>query len=387
MRREVRLLLATAGGSGLDDGIRELAGSRIDWTTFLQLTALERASAVVAGRFDRIGAPLPDDVRRSLGSMATRANIRMATLSARLDATLAALAAAGIPVMLLKGAALGKTVYGSLARRPMLDIDLLVGVGRAAEARQVALASGWVASGLEQFAGFYEGHFHQAPLADAHGLGLKLELHTGLLLDTPQFDWPLEDVWAHSRELPGSLARVPSIEDLVLHLGLHFSWSHLARVGAWRTFRDLGTLADAGEVDWSRLVARAGEIGAGPACYWMLRLARACGVSAVPQAAERELRPPLAEPVLSLLERHFASQWYAMDAPCPSNRLDKAMWKLAMLPPAHRRTAVMPWDRDPAIRRDGASARETFPEKLLRSVGRLGGYARYVHRVAWGRAP
>jgi hypothetical protein len=320
--------------------------------------------------------------------MAMRSDIRMLALSRRLDETLTAFDDAGIPVLLLKGAALGRTVYGSIPRRPMLDIDLLVPAERVSEARQISLSLGWVASELEKFETFYRGHFHLPPLLDGSGMGFNLELHTGLLLDSHQFALPLEEFWSRSRELPGFRARVPATEDLLLHVALHFSWSHTARVGAWRTFRDLRTLAEAGTVDWTGFVRLAKSSGGAAAAHWTLRLARSCGITEVPGTVEPELRPSLPGPVLSLLERHLASQWYALDAPCPSNRLDQGMWKLAMLEPDRRASAVLPWDRDPTFQQPHVTpVRETLSDKLLRHLTRLGGYARYVHRVVLGRTP
>ena len=51
---------------------------------------------------------------------------RNAILFDELERILPALAAAGVPVLLLKGAALAQVVYGNIAVRPMADLDLLV---------------------------------------------------------------------------------------------------------------------------------------------------------------------------------------------------------------------------------------------------------------------
>ena len=52
--------------------------------------------------------------------------------------------AAKTEVVLLKGAALALTVYGSFVERPMSDVDLLVARGDAPRARDALLAAGWV---------------------------------------------------------------------------------------------------------------------------------------------------------------------------------------------------------------------------------------------------
>jgi hypothetical protein len=343
--REAQLLLATAGGPDQDDRIGELARSPIDWTLLLQLTALERAEAVVAGRLARLEVPLPADVSRQLKAMAVRSDLRMATISHRLDRTLEALAAAGVEPLLLKGAALGRTVYGSLARRPMLDVDLLVRPEDAAVAHQTALGAGWMTIELDPSNDHYAGHFHLPPLSDGMGFGFNLELHTALFVSGHPFNWSLEDLWSRSRKLPSGTGRVPAPEDILLHTVLHFCWSHMARVGPWRTFRDNG----------------------------------------VPPEVEEGLRPRSSERINSALERHLAGQWYLLDAPCPSVGLERVLWKLAMGPLGRSRGKAMPWARElvfPDLWNSGPV--ESSPGRLFRHLVNAGWYLRYFRRVLLG---
>lgn len=383
---EARLLLATAGGSDQDAQIAALARESIDWTRFLQLAALERAEAVVAGRFARVGVTPPPEVARQLKALALRSDVRMATVSHRLDRTLQALQAAGIEVMLLKGAALGRTVYGSLARRPMLDLDLLVHPEQVRPAWETALGLGWVNSEGERASDHYTGHFHQAPLTDGAGFGFNLELHTALFVEGHPFEWPLAEVWRRSRPLTQGPARVPAPEDLLLHVALHFSWSHMARGGAWRAFRDVQVLAESGAVDWPSFTSLASASGGGPAVHWTLRLARRFGVSAVPLEVEEALRPAgLGTLRARALERHLAGGWYLLDAPCPSVRLERALWKHAMGPLGQRDDRAMPWAREPVFPEVwSVDPVATQPGRLLRHLSNAGSYARYLRRVLLG---
>lgn len=383
--REAQLLLATAGGAEQDARIVELAGGPINWILLLQLIALERAEAIVAGRFSRLSLRLPGEVARQLKAMALRSDLRMATLSHRLDRTLEVLTAADIPVLLLKGAALGRTVYGSLPRRPMLDIDLLVPPDRAAEARDLALSVGWVPGDFGRATEYYREHFHLAPLSDGIGMGFNLELHTALFLEGHPFSWPLEDLWARSLPLAGGPARVPRPEDLLLHVLLHFSWSHMGTVGAWRAFRDVHTLAAGGSIDWGEFTRLAKASGGAAAAYWTLRLARACGITDVPTDVEAALRPGLVEPLCAVLDRHFAGQWYLSNEPCPSNWLERQLWRLAMGRLGTARGHTMPWVRGPVFPPPRMSREaETSPGKLLRHLTSVGSYARYFRRVVLG---
>lgn len=383
---EAQLLLATAGGPDQDNRIRSLATGSLNWILFLQLTALERAESVIAARFARLGISLPSEVAAQLKSMALRSDLRMATVSHRLDRTLEALAEQQIPALLLKGAALGRTVYGSLPRRPMLDIDLLVRPEQAAAARDVALQAGWVPQNLERANDQYAGHFHLPPLSDGVGLSFNLELHTALFLTGHPFSWPLEELWARSQPLPGmATARVPGPEDLLLHTLLHFFWSHMARMGPWRAFRDLQALAVSGTVNWNEFLRLTRSTRSSPGVYWALRLARISGVSDVPVEVESELKSSSGRRFAKALERHFVGQWYLLEAPCPSVRLERALWRMAMGPLGRERGVTVPWSRELVFPDLWSSdPLESSPGRVLRHLTNLGSYARYFRRVVLG---
>ncbi|HWA16527.1 MAG TPA: nucleotidyltransferase family protein, partial [Gemmatimonadales bacterium] len=188
---EAALLLATAGGPVMDGPIQRLAARVVNWTRFLQLAAQERAEAIVVQRFKELGVALPAAVDKELKVTALRADLRMARLTQRLEETLRAYQAARLPVVLLKGAALGKTVYGFVPRRPMLDLDLLIPADRRQEALSIALATGWATTPLSQYQDFYNEHHHLPPLVDARSNQFNLELHTGLMPAGHPFAWPI----------------------------------------------------------------------------------------------------------------------------------------------------------------------------------------------------
>lgn len=369
----------------MDAAIRALTAGPVDWNVFLAIVLQERAEAIVSARLARVGAEIPADVRDTLRMHAMRSDLRMAMLSQRLDQTLAALAAAGVPVLLLKGAALGRTLYGSLPRRPMLDLDLLVPAEHCARAREVALAADWVPGELERQVAFYEGHYHVAPLHDAMGRNFNLEIHTGLFFPGHPFDWPVEAVWERSQPLPGSAARIPAIEDLLLHVTLHFSWSHAAHFGPWRSFRDVRVIAETPGLDWEGFLRRARETHGATAAYWTLRLARVYTGARVPAEVERALRPALPASVLPILDRHFAESWFSSETACPSQELSRWLWRAAMQPQRSGHGKALPWDRDGLFLYPGESpAPERSGRKWRRHLGSLGRYVRYLHRIVLG---
>ena len=251
---EARVLLLSAGGSENDERLRELSSGPLDWERLCALATRERAEPVLYERLRTVSARrgrLPAGAA-PLERLARVSQFRMMHLEQRLGESLAALARERIEAMLLKGAALALTVYGSFVRRPMSDLDLLLrgGSAVAGRARATLLTSGWVTTELEQLHEFFEGHQHLPALEDARGTGVQLELHTALFFEGHPFRLSPEDIWSRATPIIafGQRTSVPSVHDQLLHLCLHFAWSHMMATGAWRAFRDLHTLIATGDI-------------------------------------------------------------------------------------------------------------------------------------------
>jgi hypothetical protein len=344
---------------------------------------LERAAAVIWPRLRRLAEDrIPAQVQSALRQDAMLGDVRMTRLTQRLDDTLAALTGAGIPVILLKGAALGRTVYRSLPRRPMLDLDLLVPQNQLAAAREVVLASGWQPGPYEYLADTaYPDHYHLPPFADRDGGDFNLELHHGLFFRGHPFGLEMREVWEQAQPLTGApQVMVPDPTHIILHLAVHFAWSHVMRSATWRTFRDLRVVLEHREIDWDRLVEAARRIRAQTCCYWTFRFAREWAAVPVPDAVLHRLAPPLPGFVLRVLARHFAQQWYPGGPACPSLRLDCALWRAAIRPRWSGHGGALPWQHSDRFASTEPVPRqhETTPHKLLRHLRMLRAYFTYV---------
>lgn len=392
---EAELLLLTSAESGEGGGdagasapgerrIRELLGGELDWEKLGWLAERERAAPVLWGHLqtmERLPGALPPQAAH-LQRLAMVSEFRMLHLEQRLAESLAALSRAGIQVMLLKGAALALTVYGSFVRRPMVDVDLLVHEGDAERARDVLLGAGWVSSGQEELEGFYKGHHHLPPLVDGRGLEVQLELHTGLFFEGNPFRFPVADIWRRAVPVTvrGRRAWVPSTQDQLLHLCLHFAWSHMLNSGAWRTFRDLRALIDAGDVRWDEFVALARESRGASCCYWTLRLAKDLVGVPVPGEVLDALRPPLSPSALERVERHFIYHLLPTEALCPSVFMARAMWRAGVRPRWSGHGGVRPWDRNEELLVGGRRP-DSVARRALDQLRNMRGWARYVKSV------
>jgi hypothetical protein len=374
---EAQLLLLTAGGERNDQAIRALLAQPLDWAKLTWLSEQERATPVLWRRLSAI-ASLPEDAQ-PLHRMSMVSEFRMAHLESRLLSALDTLEESEIEPVLLKGAALALTVYGSFIARPMSDVDLLVQRDNVMRAREALIASGWT-EGVENSPEFYEGHHHLQPLVDAQGTGTSLELHTSLFFEGHPFALTSEDIRRRAEKVVvrGRTVLVPSVHDQLLHLCLHFAWSHMMATGAWRAFRDLDALLRTERVQWKEFTQMALDARGGSACYWTFRLARTVAGISVPAWVERALVPPEPEFALRRLEQHFTYDLLPTENISPSLWLTYTMWRAGLRPRWSGHGRVRPWDRADellAAERPGRVKRLVMHVKNARSWSR---YARLV---------
>jgi hypothetical protein len=126
--------------------------------------------------------------------------------------SLASLAHAGIPTMVLKGAALVFHAYGNHALRPMLDLDVLVPAGQAPRAIDVLRSMGWRPDSPTSPELFR--YRHALCLVDAAQREIDLHWHCLFELSGPGDD---DFLWATARPL--DFSGVPTLApDSTRHL-------------------------------------------------------------------------------------------------------------------------------------------------------------------------
>lgn len=346
---EARLLLLTAGGPSNDAAIAAAVREPLDWSKVSWLAEWERATGVVWRRLHAVAPQaIPDEVALGWERLTMVADFHALYLQERFLQTLRALVDAGLEVILLKGAGLAHSAYGSFTERPMGDVDLLVDPDQAEVAWQVATSLGWNWDRQLFPEVSYREHHHLPPLTDTQRVGAKLELHTALAGFGHPFALGFDAVRRASRPLTvgGRSVMVLDDEHQIIHLGVHLAWSHILSFGAWRTFRDIGAVLAAGKVDWDKLVHAAKTHGATSCCYWTLRLANRLSGIEIPEAALSALRAPTPPGLHGIVERHLASQLFATERVCPSESIRRALWSAAIRPGRLRLGQGRPWDID-----------------------------------------
>ena len=229
----------------------------------------------------------------------------------------AALGAADVPALLLKGVALVATVYPDPARREMLDIDLLVPDDRLAAASDALAALGYRPARPgdnqpgDRRAGAAAGadsrlrvapHHDEALVGEEQVVAVELHRHIAIAGEGRRFD--ISGFWERARTMPETKLPVPSPEDLLLHVAFHFTRNRLGGSarrrgtgGALAQIADIDRIVAAEQVDWDALGATAQDYGLGARVFLGLFAARELGV-AIPADVLTRLQPAGFEPEL-----------------------------------------------------------------------------------------
>lgn len=378
---ESRVLFLTAGGASNDDEIGARLRGSINWPRLARMALCEGAAGIVYRRLLGLATdPAFGEIDRHLRPIGLVSEFQLAMLQQQFERLVVALDAAGIGVVLLKGAGLASTVYAGFAERPMTDVDLLVSPDAAQEAYAVATGLGWAHRADVSRDRGYDAHQHLPPLEDGFGIGVGLELHTELFVRENPFRFTAAEMRGRSRGvdrvgIPHG-ARVPDLHDQLLHACLHFVWSHEMRFGAWRTFRDVDRIVGTGLVRWGEFTRRAHDARGESCCYWALELARTLTRTDIPEDVLASLRPRGLRAVHAPLARHLAMQLVPSEHACPSTGLSRAAWRAAVQPRRHGHGAVVPWE---LVAPQGSEAPSRGIDRLgLRKLGRV---VRYVSAV------
>jgi hypothetical protein len=236
--------------------------------------------------------------------------VRNAVLFRQTSEMAGALAASGIPVMLLKGIHLARFVYSEPALRSMADVDLMVPRDRLAEAERVMIERGYGPLPRPDLEAFCTWSNHLAKLTKAGAP--VLELHWGIERPTCPFRIDLDGLWARSREatLEGSSVRILSPEDLLLHLALHGSYHHRFDRSALKGLVDIDAVVakHGSALDWAALVARANQWGASGFGYTIFRLAGEILGTPFPATALAGLDHTVADEEMVELARRYVTR-------------------------------------------------------------------------------
>ena len=236
---------------------------------------------------------IPPGARAVLSAAFQASSLRTYFLENELTHVVAALTATGVPVMLLKGAALGRLVYGSPVERPLNDFDLLVRPDQVVTAQRALAARGYEMQGLFWLPAWQRRYRAEMPLVcrARDRWRLLIELHW-TLVELPYYidAIPIADIWATATPAPGLPgAYLPDPATLLLHSCAHVAFHHSTDERLlW--LLDIDRLARRAALDWDIVLARASAWGLTTVLAGRLALAQAQLDTPIPPAVTKRLQ-------------------------------------------------------------------------------------------------
>lgn len=266
-----------------------------DWPAALALAEAESLSPLLYDRL-RGADDMPGEVLAVLKEGYFRTASRNILLRRDRDFLLAAWSRGGIPVIVLKGAALVDSVYRNPALRPMGDLDFLIRPEDVAGACRVADALGYRPVHVEARAGMAAEFESELALLKAESaFPVMVELHWSLI-DSPYYRTHLAIDWYWDTALQADLGGQPALllapAAEILYLCAHQVLHHGAQQsGKLLWDHDVAELiaATPDRIDWSALLAAARRDDLVLPLQEVLGRLLAAGPLPVPYAFLREL--------------------------------------------------------------------------------------------------
>ncbi len=273
-----------------DERIREAAVAVADWDRTVELALRHGVVGYVRQALDRAGVSLPAEAEAGLRHAWIAVIAHVLSLDVHLERVAQSLAAARIPVIVLKGPTLATTIYPAAALRPYGDIDLTVHEADGARAASALEASGFRETAFEPEVarlahadhGAEEG-FHRLFVKPPEGL--LFELH----LDPLQLGLrPTCEAGRWARALPfgrSPWAQMLGPEDQLVQLSVHAHKHGFSRL-IWLKDLELLLKRYGAVLDWGAVVNVAELEGVRSSVWYAIHLAsRVLGFAPPPQLA------------------------------------------------------------------------------------------------------
>lgn len=170
------------------------------------------------------GVAIPADARVALRAGATAIASQTRRLESCVAPVVRGLAEAGIPVLLLKGAALRPCIYHNPRLRPMSDIDFMIRPEDLDRALQVLERLGCRRGAALLRPDFVPTYYHEIELLTHHAVPARIDLHVRPFRPLRYVQSvPADAFWANAQKVRfgGAEVLVPCPEEMVIHLAVH----------------------------------------------------------------------------------------------------------------------------------------------------------------------
>jgi hypothetical protein len=316
--------------------------SEADWDEVIELAQKHGVAPLLHRNLKARYADLqvPEAIQSRLRDTYRATGIRNTRIFAQLNGILKGFRAAGIDVVVLKGAHLAELVYEEVALRPMADVDLLVRPGDLRAATQLLRSMGYEQSGHDAT----RERAPQEPIPENMEVdafrkpgGLLLDLHYAIIIPKRMEKVEIAELWGRAQavRIGGAEAYVLSPEDLLLHLCIHAAANHGFEVTLLHLC-DIPAVVDGylDRIDWSVFWSRARAWGAERSVLVTLAVAeRLLGWHRPEEIARGASLPPAPFDVVAVAERLLFEKGaaFGMSANLPRLWGDASVGEKAML--------------------------------------------------------
>jgi hypothetical protein len=193
--------------------------TREDWTDLLALAHGERLIGTLASRLS--GQSLPPAVSEALYQASIQAEFSRTQALWEVEMARRALAATGIPLILLKGSAFALANLPPTAGRFIGDLDIIVPGADLARAETALLAAGWDWLKPDAYTDlYYRRWMHELPPLAHRERGTMIDVHHTILPLTARRTPDAAALIACSVEIAPGI-RILSPADIVIHAATH----------------------------------------------------------------------------------------------------------------------------------------------------------------------
>ena len=265
---EMRLLLWSCGktrGEMHQTNITNIIHEGLNWDKFIQLVNYHQVLPIVYHNLQKHAVDkIPTHTFNRLKNRSKKQKLHAMKLTAQLIRIVKLCREQRIEVICLKGPVLSWQLYRDIARRHIIDLDLLVKHQDIEKVHHLLVRSGYAPVHPELFSSTL--HWRVFKQSKHHILyhhqekSIHLEIHFRLFKNFHVFPNPELKAWNNLESIVyagvklNTLAAIDNILFLFVHASIH-KW-HLLK---WLT--DLVQLCHSQPLDWEKLFERAGEVG------------------------------------------------------------------------------------------------------------------------------
>ncbi len=249
----VILALMQAGSTSVERCQIEPKLASVDWDQFMELTLHHRVYPSVYKQLKQLNSDhVPERVMKTLAGLYQHNTFEMLRLSGEMEQICRRLREADIDVLLLKGPVLAAELYGDIALRTSVDLDMMVDWRQLGRVEEILIGQGYVKDDyIKTVLGDWKWRHHHVTFTHPHKR-TKLEIHWRLN-PSPGKEPSFRALWESKRisALTGGPVYSLGTEMLFIFLVMHgarHGWSRL------RWLMDIHQLVTHQSIHWPKLI-------------------------------------------------------------------------------------------------------------------------------------